>query len=134
MIKVIDKKMIGIIVAALIIATPVAVFSDGIQGALNDTIASNNSTNMSNPDNATTVQENNSTGGTPTTEETTQTETGTTESSDSGQTTTETTNSVLTDNDPTNDWKANPKIRVNPAGHYNKDSPGVQYNNESRFK
>lgn len=134
MIKVITKKIIGIVVAALIIATPVAVFSDDIQGALNDTIVSNNSTNMSNTTNATTVQENNNTGGTTTTEETTTgtgTTTGTTESSDSGQTTT---NSVLTDNDPTNDWKANPKIRVNPAGHYDKNSPNVQYNNESRFK
>lgn len=122
----IDKKVIGIVVAALIIATPVAVFSDDIQGALNNTIAPDNGTNTSDSSNTTKIQ-NNSTGGTTVSkEEGTGTSQGTTEAaaSDSGSTTTESTG---------NTWENNPKIKYNPAGHVNKNSPMVQYGNESKY-
>lgn len=85
----IDKKVIGIVVAALIIATPVAVFSDDIQGALNSTIAPINDTNTSDSSNATlsTSQQSDNGSGTMTKDTTAQDTKTSTEGTDSQQTT-----------------------------------------------
>lgn len=108
------KIKIAAVLIAVVVVMPLAVFSDELQGVTNNTTAPGNNT--------TTVQGNGtvaSDNGTSTTntEGTTVSET---QGTDSGSTVTTTEEPSTSTEDA---WKSNPKIRVNPAGHLDKNSP-----------
>lgn len=114
-----DKK-IAIGAAIIMVMAAGGVFADSLQDSSNDTTNSTNITDQNQTDANnmnTTVDGTNNTQGDGTISDN-DAETSQTGQSETTQTVTTTTPTYSEDA-----WKSNPKIRVNPAGHLDKNSP-----------